>query len=49
MILPDRTKNVGVFYLPFLGEKSELSIIQKDGVRFVNIPPITKGAVVWYE
>jgi hypothetical protein len=49
MVLPDNTKNVKVFYLPFLGEKSELQIIEKDGIMFVDIPPITKGAVVWYE
>lgn len=49
MVLPDNTKNVKVFYLPFLGEKSELPIIEKDGIMFVDIPPITKGAVVWYE
>ncbi|MFC1785054.1 hypothetical protein ACFL0J_05430 [Candidatus Neomarinimicrobiota bacterium] len=49
MVLPDKTKNVKVFYLPFLGDRTELPITEKDGVVFVDIPPITKGAVVWYE
>ena len=49
LTLPKHNENVKFFYLPFLGEKTELPIINQDDNLFVKIPPIKKGAVIWYE
>jgi hypothetical protein len=37
------------FFLPFLGETQALKGVQQaDSITF-TLPPITKGAVFWYE
>jgi hypothetical protein len=37
------------FFLPFLGEVQELNGVQADGRASYTLPPISKGAVFWYE
>jgi len=49
MLIPNNDKVSKVFYLPFLGEISEIPIINKEGNLFVKVPPVMRGAVIWYE
>jgi hypothetical protein len=37
------------FFLPFLGETKELAGTSSGGRITYTLPPITKGAVFWYE
>ena len=37
------------FLLPFLGEVQELQGVRLDGGISYSLPPISKGAVFWYE
>ena len=43
------TKNVKVFYLPFLGEKQQLNAKYKSGRVNCILPTVEKGGVVWLE
>ncbi len=49
LFLPNNKKNVKVSYLPFLGEKTILQIINDEDKYFVEIPPVNEGGVIWYE
>lgn len=49
ILIPNNNKISKVFFLPFLGEISEIKIINNKGNLFVNVPPVDKGAVIWYE
>ena len=37
------------FLLPFMGEVQEVKGIRRDGSMSYTLPPISKGAVFWYE
>jgi hypothetical protein len=37
------------FFLPFLGDVQEVKGIRRDHSMTFFLPPITKGAVFWYE
>ena len=37
------------FLLPFLGEVQELKGVRRGGSILYMLPPISKGAVFWYE
>ena len=37
------------YFLPFMGEAHELEAVRHDGAISYTLPPISKGAVFWYE
>ena len=36
-------------FLPFMGQEQELEAVRHDGTTSFTLPPISKGAVFWYE
>jgi hypothetical protein len=46
--IPSQTK-AQAFFLPFLGEVQKLEGVQAAGQVSFTLPPISKGAVFWYE
>ena len=41
--------NGPAFFLPFMGEVQEVTGVRRDGVVSYTLPPISKGAVFWYQ
>jgi len=46
----DNTLNISkAYFLPFLGEISEIGLKETEGKKSVTVPEIGKGAVLWFE
>ena len=46
--VPSETEGPG-FFLPFMGEVQEVRGVRDGGVVSYTLPPISKGAVFWYQ
>jgi hypothetical protein len=49
LIIPKVESVSNAYILPFLGETQELLLIYDQEKTIIEIPPIYRGAVVWYE
>ena len=46
--VPSGTEGPG-FFLPFMGEVQEVKAVRDGGAVSYTLPPVSKGAVFWYQ